>query len=122
MIRDYLCLGFLAVCVLFFFRLWVRERNERKRLEEFCVQQKKDIEELQKHFDALKRIVESEKQLNKRIKESKSHEENIDIFNYIRNLNNRKFVFDSVSRLGDELQNNDGDSDSSASATTKKAD
>lgn len=122
MIRDYLCLGFLAVCVLFFFRLWVRERNERKRLEEFCVQQKKDIEELQKHYDALKRIVESEKQLNKRIKESKSHEENIDIFNYIRNLNNRKFVFDSVSRLGDELQNNDGDSDSSASATTKKAD
>lgn len=122
MIRDYLCLGFLAVCVLFFFRLWVRERNERKRLEEFCSQQKKDIEELQKHFDALKRIVESEKQLNKRIKESKSHEENIDIFNYIRNLNNRKFVSDSVSRLGDELQNNDGDSDSSASATTKKAD
>lgn len=122
MIRDYLCLGFLAVCVLFFFRLWVRERNERKRLEEFCVQQKKDIEELQKHFDALKKIVESEKQLNKRIKESKSHEENIDIFNYIRNLNNRKFVFDSVSRLGDELQNNDGDSDSSASVATKKAD
>lgn len=122
MIRDYLCLGFLAICVLFFFRLWVRERNERKRFEEFCSQQKKDIEELQKHFDALKRIVESEKQLNKRIKESKSHEENIDIFNYIRNLNNRKFVSDSVSRLGDELQNNDGDSDSSASATTKKAD
>lgn len=122
MIRDYLCLGFLAICVLFFFRLWVRERNERKRLEEFCVQQKKDIEELQKHLDALKRIVESEKQLNKRIKESKSHEENIDIFNYIRNLNNRKFVSDSVSRLGNELQNNDGDSDSSASATTKKAD
>lgn len=122
MIRDYLCLGFLAVCVLFFFRLWVRERNERKRLEEFCVQQKKDIEELQKHLDALKRIAESEKQLNKRIKESKSHEENIDIFNYIRNLNNRKSVSDSVSRLGDELQNNDGDSDSSASATTKKAD
>ena len=49
--------------------------------EEFCIQQKKDIEELQKHFDALKKIVESEKQLNKRIKESKSHEENIDIFN-----------------------------------------
>lgn len=122
MIRDYLCLGFLAVCVLFFFRLWVRERNERKRLEEFCVQQKKDIEELQKHFDALKKIVESEKQLNKRIKESKSHEENIDIFNYIRNLNNRKFVFDSVSRSGDELQNDNGDSDSSASATTKKDD
>ena len=47
MIRSYLCLGFLAVCVLFFFRLWVRERNERKRLEEFCIQQKKDIEELQ---------------------------------------------------------------------------
>lgn len=122
MIRDYLCLGFLAVCVLFFFRLWVRERNERKRLEEFCVQQKKDIEELQKHFDALKRIVESEKQLNKRIKESKSHEENIDIFNYIRNLNNRKSVSDSVSRLGNELQNNDGNSGSSAPATTKKAD
>lgn len=122
MIRDYLCLGFLAVCVLFFFRLWVRERNERKRFEEFCIQQKKDIEELQKHFDALKKIVESEKQLNKRIKESKSHEENIDIFNYIRNLNNRKFVFDSVSRLDNELQNDDGDSDSSAPAPSKKTD
>lgn len=122
MIRDYLCLGFLAVCVLFFFRLWVRERNERKRIEEFCVQQKKDIEELQKHFDALKKIAESEKQLNKRIKESKSHEENIDIFNYIRNLNNRKFVFDSVSRSNNELQNDNGDSDSSASVTPKKAD
>lgn len=121
MIRDYLCLGFLAVCVLFFFRLWVRERNERKRIEEFCVQQKKDIEELQKHFDALKRIVESEKQLNKRIRESKSHEENIDIFNYIRNLNNRKFNSDSVPQLNNELQNDDGDSDSSASATPKKA-
>lgn len=122
MIRSYLCLGFLAVCVLFFFRLWVRERNERKRLEEFCIQQKKDIEELQKHFDALKKIVESENQLNKRIKESKSHEENVDIFNYIRNLNNRKFVFDSVSRLGDELQNDGGSSDSSAPVTPKKAD
>ena len=122
MIRDYLCLGFLAVCVLFFFRLWVRERNERKRLEEFCIQQKKDIEELQKHFDALKKIVESEKQLNKRIKESKSHEENIDIFNYIRNLNNSKFVFDSVSRLDNELQNDNGDSDSSATASSKTTD
>jgi hypothetical protein len=122
MIRDYLCLGFLAICVLFFFRLWVRERNERKRLEEFCVQQTKDIEELQKHFDALKRIVESEKQLNKRIKEAKSHEENIDIFNYIRNLNNRKFDSDSVPRLNNELQNDNGDSDSSASVTPKKAD
>ena len=122
MIRDYLCLGFLAVCVLFFFRLWVRERNERKRLEEFCIQQKKDIEELQKHFDALKKIVESEKQLNKRIKESKSHEENIDIFNYIRNLNNRKFVFDSVSRTDNELQNDNGDSDSSATAPSKATD
>ena len=122
MIRDYLCLGFLAVCVLFFFRLWVRERNERKRQEEFCIQQKIDIEELQKHFDALKKIAESEKQLYKRIKESKSHEENIDIFNYIRNLNNRKFVFDSVSRLDNELQNDDGDSDSSAPAPSKKTD
>lgn len=122
MIRDYLCLGFLAVCVLFFFRLWVRKRNERKRQEEFCIQQKKDIEELQKQFDALKKIAESEKQLYKRIKESKSHEENIDIFNYIRNLNNRKFVFDSVSRLDNELQNDDGDSDSSAPAPSKKTD
>ena len=77
--------------------MWVSEKKMRLRSEEVCRNMTESLEDLQVHFEALKKIAETRRQLEKRIEGAETHEEMADIFNYIRDLNN--------SRVQDDARN-----------------
>lgn len=87
----------LSGLCLWLWIMWVSEKKMRLKSEAACRNMTESLEDLQVHFEALKKIAETRRQLEKRIEGAETHEEMADIFNYIRDLNN--------SRVQDDARN-----------------
>lgn len=77
--------------------MWISEKKMRLNSETALRNMTKSLEDLQVHFESLKKIAETRRQLEKRIEGAETHEEMADIFDYIRDLNN--------SRVQDDTRN-----------------
>ena len=87
----------LSGLCLWLWIMWVSEKKMRLKSEAACRNMTESLEDLQIHLEALKKIAETRRQLEKRIEGAETHEEMADIFNYIRDLNN--------SRVQDDARN-----------------
>ena len=77
--------------------MWISEKKTRLKSEAACRNMTESLEDLQVHLEALKKIAEARRQLEKRIEGAETHEEMADIFNYIRDLNNSRVQDDARS-------------------------
>lgn len=90
--------AFLAVAVMFL--MWRAERKERKNFEQLAEFYKSTCETVNKHNEDLQRINARKAEVEKVINKAETDEENINIFNYIRTLNNNRVRNDTDGRNG----------------------
>lgn len=88
----------LSGLCLWLWVMWVSEKKMRLKSEAACRNMTESLEDLQIHLEALKKIAETRRQLEKRIEGAETHEEMADIFNYIRDLNNSRVQDDTRNR------------------------
>lgn len=90
--------AFLAVAVMFL--MWRAERKERKDFEQLAEFYKSNYETVNKYYEELQRINAKKTEVEKAINGATTDEENINIFNYIRTLNNNRVQNDTDGRNG----------------------
>lgn len=88
----------LAGLCLCLWIMWVSEKKMRLRSEAACRNMTESLKDMQIHLEALKKIAEARRRLEKRIEGAETHEEMADIFNYIRDLNNSRVQDDARNR------------------------
>ena len=87
----------LAGLCLCLWIMWVSEKKMRLESEAACRNMTESLKDMQIHLEALKKIAEARRRLEKRIEGAETHEEMADIFNYIRDLNNSRVQDDARS-------------------------
>ena len=90
--------AFLAVAVMFL--AWRAERKKRKNFEQLAEFYKSNYETVNKHYEELQRINARKAEVEKAINGATTDEENINIFNYIRTLNNNRVQNNADGRNG----------------------
>jgi preprotein translocase subunit YajC len=99
--------AFLAVAVMFL--MWRAERKERKDFEQLAEFYKSNYETVNKHYEELQRINARKAEVEKAINGATTDEENINIFNYIRTLNNNRVQDNADGRNGKRKGGSDSD-------------
>lgn len=97
--------AFLAVAVMFL--MWRAERKERKNFEQLAEFYKSTCETVNKHYEELQRINARKAEVEKAINGATTDEENINIFNYIRTLNNNRVQNNADGRNGTSKSGSD---------------
>lgn len=99
--------AFLVVAVMFL--MWRAERKERKNLEQLTEFYKSTCETVNNHNEELQRINAKKAEVEKAINGATTDEENINIFNYIRTLNNNRVQDNTNGRNGKRKGGSDSD-------------
>lgn len=99
--------AFLAVAVMFL--MWRTERKERRDFEQLAEFYKSNYETVNKHYEELQRINARKAEVEKAINGATTDEENINIFNYIRTLNNNRVQDNADGRNGKRKGGSDSD-------------